>query len=958
MMSWCIQESGLPASLMQSICDLCDQFERGWKKHERRRDLHSCLRELDPLVSEFPQYRRQLRECLIYELLLAELEQCALHSQPFDAAAMESRYPEFTPQIRAAVAASTTRPAAGSHAGIALQSAAVTTEEDPLPELFGAYRRGDRIGSGGMGVVYRGQDSRLGRSVAIKVMPPGQLGDPDLLRRFQREASAVARLSHPNIVTLYDVGCQATSSGQDIPFVVMELLEGQSLRRRLAQPLDLQEALRIAVSVGEALAFAHAAGIIHRDVKPENIFLQKDGQVKVLDFGLAKIVASAADNPEIDSNESVATRDGKILGTFGYMPPEQLRGRPTTPASDVFSLCCVLYEMLTGARAFAGETTADIASATLRDDPLATDIHDDVGCDQKAGLPDELKPLLTAGLAKSPDQRLHSAAEFVSRLRAVSDRGISQRGGTSDLPFQPDSRPKTQRQHVRFALKHPELAVAAVTAVLAAVIGVSLFWLHGSLPPQGSAGNDSTAAVRSPPSRLSVAVLPFSARGTSPDAVLAQGMGISLTNNLSSYSELEVRPFSSTTQAVNDEITSDLPGLAQRLRASSLVVGTIDLSGNEFVIQVELIDGLRQQSLWSQQFVATRDELLARQTEITAEIVRHLGIREASRGSAGQRGGGTDNLDAYRHFVEGQVAWFDRTPSAMATAVDSYRKAVQLDPDFADAWAGIAQCCITQAERDLVPRGAALQTAEQAIRRALQIDAASINAIITDAMIQFEFRWDFDAARERFEQALGLAPQHAVGCQWYSEFLSAVGEHSDAVAYARKASELDPQSPIAAAVWGRNLFKAGRIEESVDQFRATIRQHPDFHRARGYLIEVYEERGDLEAAVVQWKILARGNATADQLETVLRTEGESGYWRARLELASELSQLHPVSEVFLAGVHARLGGPDHLDQAFVLLRTAVKQQSPAIVANLPVHPAFAPLRGDARYDELIEEIGY
>ncbi|MEZ6063150.1 MAG: protein kinase [Planctomycetaceae bacterium] len=953
-------QADLPTAELKRIDAVCARFESAWDQ-DSPPDLSRFLATNETAAGAAPDRQEQIRLRLFRELLLADLEQRQRRGLTVGRQSYIGRFPELAEHVDAAFREFDVEHAAHRRSGFPSMAAAASGTEHLLPKMIGVYERGPCIGRGGMGVIYRGRDTRLGRDVAIKIMSRRCLDNRDLINRFQHEASSVARLSHPNIVVLHDIGCQEIAGVGVFPFAVMELLEGESLRSRLSKPVAVRDAISFSLQIADALAAAHQRGIIHRDIKPENVFLVSGTLVKVLDFGLAKTVSDVTAEPDtVDATApaQLSTQQGRILGTYGYMAPEQIVGTPATAASDIFALTCVLFELLTGVAAFVGRTQTDIASATLRDDPLAVQNPRPHVAAVLDRLPDPLLELLEHGFRKDPARRLASATEFGRRLKELPDEWDTGRTARAALAAQ--SRSSSQ-------WKKAGTMIAAVSVLVAAGYGVSRREEPGQTSPAVAAAPGSTATAHAAETETatvssaagvisphSLAVLPFTTTGDDSSELFAQGITITLTNDLSQFPELEVRPYGSSAVLAESSDGSRLnhQDAARQLQVAKLVTGTLEFVGENIVIVIELIDAEKNSALWSHQIQTSRSKLLTIQSQLADQLAWQLsaGPRSALISSAGQAP--TTSLDAYREYILGQVEWNQRTPAAVAAADDHFRRAVERDPHFAAAWAGIAQCCIVQAERDLAPRQEALEKAESAISEALAVDPACVDAIITRAMIAFEFRRDFAAAEQGFLSAQALMPNHVTGHQWYSELLSATGQHEPAIEQARLACRLAPQSAIASAVLGRNLFKAGRFGESIEQLRSTISRYPDFDRARGYLIEAFEETGDFDGALQQWQILARGDRITDILKESLRIRGAAGYWQARLDHAEELGRLHPVSTVFLAGIHAHLGGPEHLDAAFTILNDALVQQSPALTANLLVHPAFSGLRADPRFRQL------
>lgn len=440
---------------------------------------------------------------------------------------------------------------------------------------LGPYEVIAPLGAGGMGEVYRARDTRLEREVAIKVLPERTARNPEALARFEREAKAVAALSHPNILALYDVGVE-----QGVSFAVTELLEGETLRSRLASLLPWPKAVEIGAAVAAGLAAAHSKGIIHRDLKPENIFLTSDGRVKVLDFGLARM--NSAPSPQDGSTLPTETIEGTVMGTVGYMSPEQVRGQRADAPSDIFSLGCMLYEMLAGRRPFASETATQTMAAILEvqpPDPAGSGKH----------IPAELTRVVMHCLEKHPKQRFQSAQDLGFALRAISE---------------PGSAPSTPEERKR--LPRPGWLASAMAVLLAAV---SVYWL-----------NRPSQAINS------LAVLPFANVGANPDAeYLSDGITENLINSLSQLPKLRVVPRSLAFVYKGREVDPRKAG--RDLNVGAVLMGRVVQRGDSLNIQTELVDVKNVSQLWGQQYSRKLSDIIVVQKEISKAVSEKLGLR-------------------------------------------------------------------------------------------------------------------------------------------------------------------------------------------------------------------------------------------------------------------------------------------------------------------------------------------
>ena len=487
----------------------------------------------------------------------------------------------------------------------------------------GPYEIIEPIGRGGMGEVYRAHDARLRRNVAIKTVASGALDDPAMRERFAREARAVAALSHPNILAIYDVGeCDG------IPYVAVELLEGDTLRPHLGtSPLPLSTALDYAVQIGRGLAAAHERGIVHRDLKPENIFVTRDGQVKLLDFGLATEPAGEIGD---EATRAARTEAGLVLGTAGYMSPEQARGEHTGTHSDIFSFGCVLYEMLAGRRAFAGDSRIDTLHAVLKEHPPdLTNLRSDV--------PQPLNRVVRRCLEKAPESRFQTARDLVFALENLA-------GGPEATPVA--SRPAPAR---RRRTRGTPVAIAAAVALLA--VGAAWWWTVLREPaPQEAASQVQVPEDR----RRLLAVLPFENISGSSEGYFAQGMTQEVTSQLSKLSALRV--IGSTAVAQFKDPRSQLSALAKELGIGSVVTGTVREQGTRVRVNVELIDAQSGHVIWSEQYDREGVDVFAAQSDIAVQVGKALNasvtLEEQAR--IGKRP--TSSVAAYELFVRARTA--------------------------------------------------------------------------------------------------------------------------------------------------------------------------------------------------------------------------------------------------------------------------------------------------------------
>ncbi len=612
---------------------------------------------------------------------------------------------------------------------------------------LGPYEIVGLLGAGGMGEVFRASDGRLGREVAIKVLPAEVADDPVRLHRFRQEALATAAINQPNILAIYDVG---THDGR--PYLVSELLDGQTLRERLASGrLPARKALDYARQIAQGLRAAHAKGITHRDVKPENVFLTTDGRVKILDFGLAR-VAPAAGAQALAA--TTATAAGTILGTMGYMPPEQLRGQPTDARSDLFSLGVVLYEMLVGRRPFDGESSVDTVSAILTADPprLGTQVAD---------VPAALEAIVERCLQKSPEERFQSAADLEFALAGIATSAMSP---ASDVKAAHGDRPVTKRRWLRAGL---------VLLAVAIALGIGLRQLR---PPPAQPRASSAGAAEA---RRVVAVLPFKniSRDGSQD-YFAAGITEEIHGQLARIASLRLIGRNSVERLK----TGDVRTLAAELGAGSIVEGSVRADRDRVRIMVELVDADTGQTMWSEQFDRELQDIFAVQGEIALRVAALLDVSPSAEERRRVERRPTQNLAAYDLYLRAEQEGGPK-------AIDMLREAVRLDPRFADAFASLAYRLFAAATfGDPKSLDIALDAAHQAV----SIDPALASGHMALATIYMEKGLTADA-RLAFLRALDLNPNDDGSMQNLSVLESEMGRYDEALLWAVRAFRTSPR---------------------------------------------------------------------------------------------------------------------------------------------------------------------
>jgi eukaryotic-like serine/threonine-protein kinase len=780
---------------------------------------------------------------------------------------------------------------------------------------LGPYEVLGPLGAGGMGEVYLARDPRLGRDVAIKVLPSHLANDPDALKRFEREARAVAALSHPNILAIFDVG-----SDQGLTYAVMELLEGETLRDRLRRgAMPWREAVDIAASIGDALSTAHAKGVIHRDLKPENIFLTSEGRAKVLDFGLARHALAAADSDET----AAATQPGTIMGTVGYMSPEQVRGRVAEAPSDIFSLGCVLYEMVAGRRAFARETAAQTMAAII-EQPVAS------LADSDRQVPRELDRTLARCLEKDPRARIQSARDLAFALRDLTTGAAAD--GTVTF------------SRARFSVP------LWIPAVLAVVLGVAGYaWRYGV----GSGGTDS------------IAILPFvNASGNADMDYLGDGITESLINSLSQIPNLAVISRNAVFR-YKGRVT-DAQEIGRSLNVKAVLTGRVAQRGDGLSISAELVDVRNNRQLWGDQFNRKLNDLQAVQEEIATEISGKLQFRLTGEEKQRLAKRYTQNAEAYQLYLKGRYYWNKKTADGFNRGIEYFQKAIELDPNYAPAYAGIATSYTNLANYNfalLAPKDA-WPKAKAAATRAIEIDDTLAAGHAALALVEYQWEWDWPTAEKEFQRALTIdpgspstyEPSPASTNHWYSHFLMTMKRTQESFRTGRQALALDPIDLANNAHQGWYYLWTREYDRAIDPLKKAIELDPTFPVPQWYLGLAFEQTRSYDEAIAQLQNCVRITNGWPSMMALLghayAVAGRRAEAQTTLDQLSALSSQRYVPSYSVAAIYAALG---QTDQAFTWLERAYDEHD-SWMDYLGLDPRLDGLRSDARFADLLRRM--
>ena len=760
-----------------------------------------------------------------------------------------------------------------------------------------------------MGEVYRARDSKLDRDVAIKVLPQHLAANAEALERFEREAKAVAALSHPNILAIHDF----SSDGGNV-YAVTELLEGETLGDRLERgALGWREAAEIGLAIADGLSAAHSRGIVHRDLKPDNVFLTSDGRVKILDFGLA--LSFRAPRPE-DQNRArttpMMTEPGFLVGTVGYVAPEQVRGLPADARSDIFSFGCLLYEMVTGQRPFSRETAAETMTAILKEEPPAL---------RGSGrlIPPELDRVIAHCLEKNPDARFQSARDLAFALKASLGSSASLRD-SFPAPLSPRQR-----------LGRWIAAAAAVLALAAAGI-----WLAGSRHRVID----------------SLAVLPLANAGQDPNTeYLSDGITESIIDNLSRLPELRVMSRASAFRYKGENVDPQKAGRELKVRA--VLTGRLEKRGDMVVVQTELVDVQNGSQLWGEQYRRRLSDLYGVQEEISQEISEKLRLRLTGEEKQKLLRRPPANPEAYQAYLKGRYYWNKRTEEGLRQGIDSFREAIDKDPTYAPAYTGLADSFALLSDYGLTSPREAMPLAKAAAEKALQIDETLAEAHNSLAFILSDYDWDWAGSEKHYRRALQLNPRYATAHHWFALFLAARGRFEEGFGEIRKARELDPLSLIINKNVGWVAYFARQYDRAVLESRRALELDPGFGLAYSVLGLAYEQKGMLKDAVetqeTQVRLLHREPGALLELGHAYATAGRVDDARKILAELEERARARYVPPYFFAEIHIALG---EKDRGFEELSRALDDRV-ANVTYMKVEPKLDPIRPDPRFAALL-----
>jgi TolB-like protein/Tfp pilus assembly protein PilF len=781
--------------------------------------------------------------------------------------------------------------------------------------LGGAYRIERELGGGGMSRVFAAEETALGRKVVVKVFPP-ELSGGASAERFRREIQLAARLRHPHIVPLLSAGAGAPEAGgEGLLYYTMPFVEGESLRTRLATEgeLPVAEAVRVLRDVAQALAYAHRHGVVHRDVKPENILLGDDGAV-VADFGVAKALGAATERGGL-------TATGVTLGTPSYMAPEQVAADPHADHRvDIYALGVLTYEMLASEPPFTGTSPQQVlaAHATRAPEPVAL---------RRPSVPAALAALVMRCLEKRPADRPQSAEEVLRELDAVT---VPRDVGGARQP----------RKIRRFA------AYAVVPVALLALAGYALV----ARQSDGAPPDRGRAVVKS------VAVLPFA--NLSPDReneYFADGMTEELINALTKIEGLRV-PARTSSFAFKGKNLS-VRAIADSLRVGAVLEGSVRMAGNRLKVRAQLVDAADGYQLWSETYERELADVFAVQDEIARAIVGALKLKLGGEEAKPLVTRATADFEAYSLYLQGRYLWNQRTREALERAARFFEQAIAKDPRYARAHAGLADTYILLPFYGNAPAKETHAKARRAAETALSLDSTLAEAHTALADIKL-YAWDWRGAEQSFRQAIRLAPGYAVAHHWYADYLDVTGRFEEALRERELAHSLDPLSRVIATELGLDLYLLRRYDEAIARLKKVLDLDPNFAFAHQRLGEVYLRKGWHAEAIAELERAADlGWSTHTLNKPLLAYAYAAAGDRARAtQIVGELAGRAARGDVPPFAVALAYTGVGDTEQALAWLERAVTTHDPDATGVL-TSPLLHPLRADPRFARLVRRMG-
>lgn len=820
----------------------------------------------------------------------------------------------------------------------AYEVAAEALADDSLPDelcgkCIGSYEVRKMLDRGGMGTVYLAFDNDLQRSVALKFLHDELVSDIGKVQRFKQEARAASALNHPNILTIFEIG--ETQDGKH--FIATEFVDGETLRHLMThQPLALIRALDVAAEIASALVASHAAKIVHRDIKPENVMLRRDGYLKVLDFGLAKLVDSADRRKE--NLTLVDTAQGMIIGTVRYMSPEQVRGQDVDERSDIWSLAVVLYELMAGEPPFVGNTKSDIIASILQTKPSFVWRTSEV--------PPELEWILKKALAKDRDERYQSVKEFLIDIKRLR-RDVKADEELASL--EPKSIDRVSSETVSAAAEERGSPSVVTSDKDEAQPRIQ--------KARSDSGRLSSDKGRSRKAINSVAILPLVNVSADPNAeYLSDGITESIINNLSQLPRLRVMARSTVFRYKGRDV--DPQEVGRELNVHAVLTGRVLQFGEALLIGAELVRVADGSQLWGQHFNQKPGDIFSVQEEIANQISEKLQMQLSGEEKKRLGKRYTENSKAYQLYLQGRYHWNKRSEDGMKKGIQFFEEAISLDPNYAMAYAGLADSYIILGFYGVLAPNEVMPRVKDAAKKALKIDGTLAEARISLAYAMAAYDWDWARAEKQYKRAIKLNRNYATAHHWYGEYLAFMGRADEAAKELEKAQELDPLSLIINVALGWIYYLGRRHDEAIKRHLRTLELDPNFVHARFCLALAYVQKKMFAEAIDEFeKVVTMIGRDPGALAALGYAYGVSGNKDEARKLLAELieqSERRYIAPYRLALVCIAL---NEKDLAFGWLEKGYAEHDLGL-ACLKVEAMADSLRSDPRYDELLRRVGF
>jgi serine/threonine protein kinase/tetratricopeptide (TPR) repeat protein len=800
------------------------------------------------------------------------------------------------------------------------------TMETPKEELTtgstfaGRYQIIEELGKGGMGKVYKVQDTKIKEKIALKLIKPEIAKDKKTIERFSNELKFARKIRHKNICQMFDLGEE-----EGTHFITMEFVEGQDLKKLIRQTgqLAIGTTINIAKQVCDGLAEADTSGVVHRDLKPSNIMIDTDGNARIMDFGIARSIEGKG-----------LTGAGVMIGTPEYMSPEQVEGKEVDHRSDVYSLGVILYEMVTGQVPFEGDTPFTIGVKHKSETPKNPK-------ELNPNLSDDLSSVILRCLEKDKAERYQSAEEIRSELANI-EKGIP----TTER-LAPEKKSITSKEiTVTFGLK--KILVPALVVVAILVVGLILWkpWVP-------------TGASLSSTEKPSIAVLPFKDLSPQTDQQhLCSGIPSDLVQRLTQIEDLWIPAWASSSSFNAEDM--DIKELGRKLNVETVLTGSLQKADDRLRITVELINIADNDVIWTERYERDEGGIFELQDEVTLAIIDKLKVKLLGEEKAGLVKHYTDNAEAYNLYLLGRHFWNKRTRNNMLKSIEYFEQAIEIDPEYALAYAGIADAYVSLGAWSYLPEKEAYPKAREQAQKALEIDSLLAEAYSSLAAVKFEYEWDWSGAEKYYRRAIELNPNYPTAHQWYSEFLTSMGRFDEAFTEIQIAQELDPLSPIIYLARALVLYYARQYDQALEFCQRALELDPNFGGAYYWSSVIHSQKQNYEEFLSERrKFLTYEGVNPEQIEEfdkileIYKTSGTEDAARFAVNLYEKASEFENVLPDNFILPYSVLRNKEQLINT--LERCYQERYQPIVV--LKVDPRLDFIRSEPRFKALLKKVG-